>query len=428
MRIRLKNAVIVPCLGDGRVHEGELIIEDGRIVEVHEGQSSSQADETRDLSGKTVLPGFIDLHAHLSFRRVVGPIWNVIRDPDPLNVVRSIRSALTLLRQGVTTIRELAAPNNINTHIKTAVDSGLMPGPRIISAGAPLSVTGGHAKAIAKIGNGPEAFRALVRENVEGGADWIKVISSNDPLHTPMEGEYSHSEIHADELEAVVETAHSLGRRVAVHTMGSDTCRMVAKAGVDTMEHGVYLTEEGAELMKQNQVTLVPTLSGYLETTFDRWDRGDQWIADHEHLVDAHRDSFELAVEHKVPIAFGTDSVGELVHELELMIAYGMSPEDAIQAATLSSARVLGLDAHIGSLEPGKLADICVIDGDPIGDIKALRGVHAVLQGGVWIEPLDVRLPSGDESGESEPWLAEMPALPSPVAIQPEFRSGNVSG
>jgi imidazolonepropionase-like amidohydrolase len=404
--MQLANALVIPCGGDGESFVGSVVVEDGLITHADPG-GDSRADRILDLEGHTILPGFIDLHSHLTFRRTVGSPWGLHLDPEGLSAIRAARNALTLLRQGVTTIRELGAPHDLNLVVRDAIRRGIMPGPRMVCAGTPISVTGGHATSIALTADGPEGFRALTRSLLSGGAEWIKVIASNDPLREPLDGEYSHPEIEQDELTAVVQTARRWGGKVAAHTMGSETIRMVASVGVDTIEHGVYLDEAGVAEMKRRNVALVPTLSGYLETTLEFWQRGEQWMANHKYLVQPHKESFQLAVQEGVFIAFGTDSVGELVTELELMVDYGMAVEDSLQAATLNSARVLGLGASLGSVEVGKIADLCIVEGNPLEDLQDLRKVRYVMQAGrVW-RPTGIRLPSGDDKGISEPWLGE---------------------
>lgn len=403
----LKNALVISCDLKDRCFTGDVLIEGDKIKEVGRDFAPKAADRVIELDGCSLLPGFIDLHIHLTFRRTIGPPAEIVRDDDALNVIRSVRNALTLLRQGVTTIRETGCRNNISLLIREAMNRGLMPGPRMLVAGSPLAITGSHSRTCIECA-GPEEFRMHVRRHISKGVDWIKTFGSNDPLGEPFEGEYTQPEITIPELEAIVSTARQFGKRVAVHTMGRKIIKRIAAAGVDTIEHGIYLDEEAADVMIQNKVALVPTLSGYMETTLPRWRRGEKWVQQHKNLAAPHRESFKMALAKGAFIALGTDSVGEFLRELELMIEYGMSTSQALLAGTIHAAKVLGLDHQIGSIESGKIADLLVIQGNVMENIGFLRKPLYVIKGGQVLKPENIRLPSGDESGDSEPWLTQL--------------------
>lgn len=268
----LKNAFIIPCDIKGRYFTGDVLIEGDKIKAVGNNYSGTIADRVIDLDGCTLLPGFIDLHVHLTSRRTIGPLSKIIHDDDGFSIIRSVRNTLTLLRQGVTTIREIGARNNINLIIREAIARRIMAGPRMLIAGSPLSITGSHSLTCIEC-DGPEEFRRHTRKLINKGVDWIKTFASNDPIDDPFEGEYTHPEITIPELEAIIATAKQYRKRVAVHAMGSKCIKTVAALGVDSIEHGIYLDEEGADVMMKKKVALVPTLSGYIETTLPRWNR-----------------------------------------------------------------------------------------------------------------------------------------------------------
>jgi imidazolonepropionase-like amidohydrolase len=384
-----------------------VLIEGSRIVAL-EADGSVPRDGSRvvDASGHYIVPGLIDLHCHLTYRRTIGPIWQMMAESETINTVRAVRNAMTVLRQGITTIRELGAPKNINTEIAKSIAKGLMPGPRILSAGIPLSVTGGHAKNIVSHADGAEEFRKAARNVVATGAKWIKIIGSNDPTYEPHEnGEWSFGEVDSDEVAAAVGVAHKWGVRVAVHCMGSRQIELVARAGVDTIEHGIYISEAGARAMADNHVTLVPTISGYLETIWPRWRRGEEWAARHKHLADVHMEAVPIARAAGVRIGVGTDSVGEIVHELKLINQCGMDLRACMNAVTKTNAEILGLDNQIGDVREGMEADLVILRENPLEGLDALRTVEYVVQGGKVMHPLDIRMGSGDEAGESEPWF-----------------------
>ncbi|MCL4189337.1 MAG: amidohydrolase family protein [Rhodobacteraceae bacterium] len=386
-----------------------VVIEGSRISALLPSEAQTPGDaRVVDASGLHLIPGLIDLHCHLTFRRTIGPIWQMMAQSQTMNAVRAVRNALTVLRQGITTIRETGAPNDINTEIARAVATGMMPGPRILSAGIPLSVTGGHARNIVLYADGAEEFRKTARHVLSTGASWIKIIGSNDPTYRPHEdGQWSFGEVDADEVSAVVAVARKWGGRVAVHCMGSRQIKLVARCGVDTIEHGVYIAPDGALAMAENGVSLVPTISGYLETTWPRWRRGDDWRARHQHLADVHMEAVPIARAAGVRIGVGTDSVGEIVHELKLLHRCGMSIAECLEAVTKTNAAILGLDGLIGDVAPGLEADLVLLRQNPAGGLDALRSVERIIQAGRVSRPLDIQLPSGDEAGESEPWLGK---------------------
>jgi imidazolonepropionase-like amidohydrolase len=406
-KTRLVGATVLAASTGWNPQKKTVALEGRRIVALEpEGSTPRDGAKVVDASGCYIIPGLIDLHCHLTFRRTIGPIWQMMAESETINAVRSVRNAMTVLRQGITTIRECGAPKNINTEIAKAIAKGLMPGPRILSAGIPLSVTGGHAKNIVTYADGAEEFRKAARNVVSTGAKWIKIIGSNDPTHEPHEdGQWSFGEVDSDEVRAAVAVARKWGVRVAVHCMGSRQIELVAKAGVDTIEHGVYISEAGARAMAENKVSLVPTISGYLETIWPRWERGEDWAARHKHLADAHMDAVPIARAAGVRIGVGTDSVGEIVHELKLINQCGMDIVACMNAVTKINADILGLHDRIGDVAEGMEADLVVLRENPLENLNALRTVDYVVQAGKVMDPLDIRMGSGDEAGESEPWF-----------------------
>lgn len=404
---RLVGATVLAASTGWQAQKRTVVLEGSRIAELEpDGKIARDGSKVIDATGCYIIPGLIDLHCHLSFRRTIGPVWQMMAESQALNTVRSVRNALTVLRQGITTIRELGAPYDINTEIAKAIAKGMMPGPRILSAGIPLSVTGGHAKNIVVYADGAEEFRRAARHTVSTGAKWIKIIGSNDPTHEPHEnGQWSFGEVDADEVNAAVAVARKWGVKVAVHCMGASQLELVAGCGVDTIEHGVYLSEQGARAMVDNTVTLVPTISGYLETIWPRWKRGEDWAARHKHLADVHMEAVPIARAAGVRIGVGTDSVGEIVHELKLLNRCGMDLSACMNAVTRTNAEILGLDGKIGDVKEGLEADLVVLRENPLDNLDALRTVEYVIQAGNVLRPLDIRLGSGDEAGESEPWF-----------------------
>jgi imidazolonepropionase-like amidohydrolase len=349
----------------------------------------------------TISPGLINMHEHLTLHRTWGPMWRQTELADPYLVIRGLRAALTVLKQGITTVRELAAPRHLNIFLKRAIQADMFPGPRVLAAGAPLSPTGGHAWPISTEADGPDGMRRAVRATIKAGADWIKLLSSNDPTPEPHNGEYSHPEFFRDEFAAAVEAAHMWGRKITAHAMGRTTIGWAIDAGVDSIEHGIYLDEELAVRMVERNVALIPTLSGYYENTLPQWQRGPGWEEACKRLViPHHQDSARIAVDRGVQVGVGTDTIGDIVDELKMLVECGMTPAGALAAATLTNAKILGLDDRLGTVEPGKLADLVVVQGDPVLHIEDLRAVEWVFQSGAGRRPCDIVVPTRDETAD----------------------------
>lgn len=247
-----------------------MLVEDGRIREV--GLSVRSEDFTEiEIAGMTVLPGLINMHEHLTLRHTWGPNWRQTQLEDPFLVIRGVRAALAVLKHGITTIRDLAAPHGLNIHLKRAIAVDMFPGPRVLAAGAPISITGGHAWPISTEGDGPEGMRLAVRRTIKAGADWIKLIASNDPVSEEHDGQLSHPELSPEELAAAVQAGHLWGRKVTAHAMGRQAIGWAIDAGVDSIEHGIYLDGALAVRMVKARIALIPTLSGYYQGTRSIW-------------------------------------------------------------------------------------------------------------------------------------------------------------
>jgi imidazolonepropionase-like amidohydrolase len=385
----------------GTTRFADVVLE-GDIISAIEDPSSRLGDAADvDVSGMTVLPGLINLHAHLLERRVWGPKHRQWQLKDVYHTIRGVRSSMAVLQQGFTTIRELAAQHALNLDLKRAIEVGMFPGPRVLAAGAPISVTGGHAWPISIEADGPIGMRRAVRESIKQGVDWIKLLSSNDPVPEQPDGQYSHPEFAADEYVAAVETAHLWGRPVTAHTMGRQSIEWAIAAGVDCMEHGIYMDPELAASRVAANIALVPTLSGYHQNTLDVWGRDPSRTALMKKLVKPHHhDSVRHAVKAGVRIGLGTDSTGDHVEELEMLVECGMSPGQALRSATLDAACILRLDDRLGSIGVGKIADLVVVRGDPLVDLQCMRAVEWVFQSGYGRRPCDIVMPTMDETAD----------------------------
>ena len=386
-----------------------LLVQDGRIVEVRDGHHApaafGAAPDTKvlDLREQFVLPGLIDSHVHLTsdLGGVAGQLAAVQRSQSD-NALEAAANARKTLLAGFTTVRNLGDGDGEIRALRDAIAAGKLPGPRILTANAGISATTGHNdptlgyraelhEALATAGgvcDGVESCRRAVRRQIAQGADLIKLAITggvNSPISVGL-----GAQMFEDEARAVVETARMYGKKVAVHAHGADGINLALRLRVDSIEHGTLLDEEGLRLFRDSGAYYVPTLStvnGYRERLAANPEAyTGEVLAKVLWRIDVTGKALEQAVPAGVKIAFGTDAGvsmhGRNADEFELMVRHGMTPTQAIVAATLNAADLLGLGDSIGSLEPGKHADLIAVRASPLVDITVLKQVSLVMKGG----------------------------------------------
>jgi imidazolonepropionase-like amidohydrolase len=290
-----------------------------------------------------------------------------------------------LLDEGVTTVRIPGAPGHIDFMVRRAIREGYVEGPRLICAGRNLSMTGGHGSEGGLGIDGPIEARKAAREQLKAGADFLKLVASGGVGITREGEEPSQPELTVEEMRAAVEVMHFAGRRATAHADGERGISNALEAGVDCLEHGIYMTAAHAHFMSEHGVALVPTLS----TMHGIHDHGieygmpETWIPIAASVLEPHRQSFQHALDAGVLFAAGTDGFGELVTEIELFTSFGLTPYRAIQAATRDAATIIGPHARYGALEPGRSADVIAVEGDPLESLDQLRHVRFVMLEGV---------------------------------------------
>ncbi|HEX6899616.1 MAG TPA: amidohydrolase family protein [Thermoanaerobaculia bacterium] len=369
-----------------------MLIEDGRIARIAPA-GTLQASQKLDLSGLTLIPGLIELHSHLLLHPYNETSWDdqVLKEPLELRTIRGVVAARATLEAGFTTVRDLGTEGAgfADVALRDAIRSGMIPGPRVIATTRALVATGAYGPAGfdprwdipkgAQVVDGPDAMRKAAREQIAAGADWIKVYA--DYRRRP--GGPSTATFSQEELNAAVEEARTAGLLVASHANTEEGIRRSVLAGVATIEHGSGATDELLALMKQKGVALCPTLAASEAISrYAGWKPGDP----EPPRVRDSREMFARALKSGVTIANGSD-VGVFAHgdnarELELMVAYGMTPPAALRAATLTAAAVLRMDKELGRIAPGYLADLVAVRGDPLRDISAVRNPVVVLKDG----------------------------------------------
>lgn len=381
-----------------------IVVERDRIVAVQSGYAAAAGpqDKVINLENRTVLPGLIDCHVHVLSHPGKGSSMNQFTMNPADYAYRAMGDVLATLRAGFTTVRDMGGDDGVNISLRNAINKGQVVGPRIFTAGAAISATGGHMDDAdglsrdlmekigqpANIANGPDQCRQAVREQFKRGADVIKIASTGGVLDLSKDG--SGPQYSEEEIRAVVETARDLGMKVACHAHGAEGIKRAIRAGVTSIEHGTLMDDEGRKLMKQKGTWYVPTIiagksvadsariSGYFPAAI---------VPKALAIGPMLQANFGRAYKAGVKIAFGTDA-GVYRHgvnalEFGYMAAAGMPAIETIRAATLNAADLLGETPNLGTLEAGKYADIVALDGDPLQDISALMRPRFVMKAGV---------------------------------------------
>src|SRR5271165_1425956 len=374
-----------------------LVIEDGKIVSVGAAtDTKAPPDAVRiDLPNATVLPGLIDAHTHLTMEPKFG--YERLANSAPREALTGAKNARLTLLAGFTTVRNVGARDFTDVALRDAINAGDVPGPRLLVSGPALSITGGHCDdnllpyewhvQAGGVADGVEAVQHKTREIIKYGADLIKICATGGVLShgdNPQASQFT-----LDEMKAIVADAHRLGRKVAAHAHGAEGIRWASEAGVDSIEHGSYIDDAAIATMKKNGTYLVPTLylSDWFLANAERIGTPAELIAKGREVMPAARKNVARAFAAGVKIGFGTDAAvyphGLNAHEFAVMVRLGLTPLQAIQAATVNDADLLGWSDKIGTIEPGKWADMVAVDGDPLADVTTLERVKFVMKGGV---------------------------------------------
>jgi imidazolonepropionase-like amidohydrolase len=395
------------------IHAGRLIVDaakpahgpstitvtDGHIAAIAGGFVSAPAGaKVVELKDKTVLPGLIDVHVHLTGDPGT-PYWEEAVVTPEYGVAVGLKNARVTLASGFTTVRDLGAAPQTIFAVRDAIDKGLFAGPRIVAAGSPISIIGGHGDVS---GFRPEVLHALdghntctgavecaarVREASRAGSDVIKIMATGGVLSQQGRGLGAH--FTAKEMEAIADTAHSLGLKVAAHAHGARGIEAAAEAGIDSIEHGTFIDADGVKTMKAHRTWFVPTLMAYtgIRERLGKHIYTPTVEAKVRQTLDYVGKGLQAAYKAGVRVAFGTDA-GVYEHgrnnqeAVEMVERGGMSPKDVLVAATSGAAELLGIADETGTLEVGKAADLIAVSGDPQADAHALLKVDYVMARG----------------------------------------------
>jgi imidazolonepropionase-like amidohydrolase len=393
--------------GEAPKNNQTIVLEDNRIVRIEDGfvAPASLGDDATliDLSDKFVLPGLMDMHVHLLFEIGPNARLDALTTTTSMQAMRGALHARRTLEAGFTTVRDLGGTPEAIYALKDAIENGYVPGPRILAAGSALSATGGHgdidgvkAELLTlwtpeTICDGPYDCRRATRYAIKYGADWIKITATGGVLSDTATG--TDQQMTDDELKEIMDTAHGLGVKVAAHAHGTDGINAALRAGVDSIDHGSFLDRESIRLFKQTGAFLVPTLSPSYKIPAQM--EGNPFFTDAIKAKAlaasaASKANFGDAYRAGVKIAFGTDSAvtvhGDNADEFGMMVDSGMREMDAIRSATVVAAELIEMSDTLGTIEPGKLADIIAVDRNPLDDITALQDVAVVIKDGVQVK------------------------------------------
>ena len=385
--LTINNCRIISMAGPV-TERGAIEVDGTAIAAVHGAPVPRPSGDELDAAGLTAIPGMGQMHGHITAYMHTMDTGPVNAQPHTLKAIQATAFARNALHAGITMWRDIGGHAHIDLQLKKAINLGLVPGPRMLACGRWLGHTGGHGAGLSQEVDGPEALRRAVREQITAGADGIKLIGSGGVMEAtedPFAMEYSE-----EELAAAVDEARRAGRWVTVHSHPAVVTRAAVKAGVRSIEHATELPDDVVQLLIARGVYIVPTFAAYWKLSREGREIGlDPGLVEIAARVwDRKIEYFMHAARAGVKFATGTDTGAprvfhhELALELEIMVQVGVAPEQALRAATVNCADLMGWSGTVGTLTPGKEADVVLLDGHPLEDISATRRVRHVFKAG----------------------------------------------
>lgn len=388
MTMRLTADWLFDATGGPLIERGAVLVDGDRIVATGPAREVPPGDDEIPLPGATLLPGLVDAHTHISFNMGEQPVGALERGSAVHRALRATRYLRQDLQAGVTLIRVVGEMEFLDSAVKDAVAAGTIPGPRMVVATRGLAATNGHGgEWPGNAVDGVDEMRKAVRTNLRRGADLIKLLVTGSVDHP---GGHFNCGFSAEEIATAVEEAHRAGKPVGVHAVTPGDVRLCVELGVDAIEHGHMIDQPTIEAMVERRTWLVATLAIVLDEELLAPDlEANPTFAEVEWLPRraAAPQAYRAAVAAGVRWACGTDAMhGRMADEVAALVTIGLSPADTLVAATRSGAEICGLGDRLGTLEPGKLADLIAVDGNPLESIESLRSVRLVMQGGRVVE------------------------------------------
>ena len=389
-------------MGDGTILEnGTVFAEDGKITKVTDEQDVPIPDGAvlYNLQGHMLFPGFIDCHVHLCSDGSPDPAAAIAKLSPSILTLKIADAARKTVMAGVTTIRDAGGVDHLELGVRDAVRDGLIPGPRILASGQLVCMTGGHGWQVGgREADGPHEVRKAVREQIKAGCDVVKLMATGGVITQGVEP--GSPQLTIEELRAGAEEAHKAGRIVGTHGQGNEGIKNGLKASVDIMDHGVFLDQEAIDMMLAQGTSLIPTLSAPVNILKAGGERKvpDFILNKTRPIKEAHFNSIAMAREAGIAIGMGTDigtplnCHGENLNELLYMTEVGFSPEEALISATSGAAKVLGISDETGTITEGKIADLVMVKGNPLKEIRILtdpKNIRVVLAAGKIVKDID---------------------------------------
>lgn len=386
MQTVFQNCRVIDGVGDVARERIDVVVDGRSIVAVEETRPRTGGATVIDGAGMTLLPGLIDCHAHYTLDPwSTDSLEKVWRESDAVAITYAARSARVALQAGITTTRDAGAPRQLNFALRDAIARGLIPGPRILAPGCAITITGGHGRLFGIEADGMDALQRAVRGQMRDGADVIKIVASEAAMLTGPEA--AVEELSQEEINMLVSEARRRGLRIFSHAQNSTSVIRSARAGVDSVEHAFLANGEAIGELRANNVTLVPTLA-VTEVTLERDDLNPTFRERMLRIRDKHWWSCEEAIRQGVNVVASTDCGEPMIlpnmlwRDIRALHDRGLSKMAAIQAATSKAAALLGVEGSVGSIAPGKQADLILIRGNPLEDLAALSDVALVVQAG----------------------------------------------
>ena len=397
----LKNGTLIDGSGQNPIPNAVVVIKGdkieavGPLAEFDLTAFDGPDHKVIDLGGKVIMPGLINCHEHLDERWGVGPYQVRAMEPLTRKLLRAVRNALLALQEGTTTIRDTGGKEGLGLALKKEIAEGLILGPRIVTCGEPIGMTGGHGWEIQIEADGPDEVRKATRKLLKAGADFIKLMASGGYIEQSKDQPWS-PQLDEAEMRAAFVEAKKAGKKTTVHAHPPVAIKAAIAAGVDCIEHGGLMDRETAELMARKGIFLVPTLA-------ESWVMAEQglelgrpvWLVEASRKHMGKSQTLKLAVQAGVKMAVGTDVAASMAKEMELMQEGGLGAMEVLVAATRNGAELCDILDETGTIEVGKSADVIVIDGNPLKDMRDMCKVDLVFKQGQMYRPADLAKATG---------------------------------